>query len=1030
MPPRKTKNAAPNQRDTRHENGLAQPGKRVSKKQSNGQLDGQPNGKPASAVPPPALPTTGLNQGLRFPRPAEPADNASQTVQKDDAAATEGTRRHRTASEDPLEGVGGDMTDNVHETAYAAPSAEAHQSHTSTCGSSTPPTGTPPTSVSTILTYYPLRDAISILILLLSLPPTLVLVIQSLFASLTFVPPTAGLSISTWPNIKEMFNASNFGYPAMATILIVDFIFWAFWLPLWKPVQNIFLDFSQAVIAVSLSGAAASTGGPTYSIATSTLVVCVVHVLRYKAIHLTALDYLRSVMHKMELSVQLDVPPFASSFFSPPPIERGWPFTVIRTILGIHIVSQGVTTCIRRSLVKANERDQGLPAITKSDPEAAPGAEPTSRSATISEGSQLPHTASATDMRSPGPSPAEREGKARDWSSKKKKKQATQVRSQQPLWAAVASTKVTFVKEMEQRDAADDARDAAAMYTNRTPVFVSTIYPTTSRLWISEVRDTEIYFSIGLSPEAAAQSAQRGEQDVISNNPGIDKSKPFFVRVNGAAWSSTRIMSSATGSDVEGKPSFDGEIFGLAPRSNYLCEIVGIAAGDVLCSVRFTTQAPPSAEQTAAAPSQPQHPASRPSSPITTLKQSILSAEGKLNDVRNRTRKIKRDQRGAVSDIRKEINTLKTKLDSSGLDDKQERRIMQITQHKNQAEEATAELKREIDAFGDVPEDEVALSVSKRSTWQNAMNAKRRAEKDLDSAKAEADRELCAMKSDIEAAKSKRERMTSRHAQKAQELDKLAVKQHADTTAKQHREHERSQALQRREVEDVQFRFTISTMEAEANAFEAKAHEAYQQLAALQSWNMATPAYPGYSSPPTPERTLPGTNGSLGSLSPQTNGFPTYSSPHQAFQSPFHSAQPSMSHSNSHGPRARSSSMLSQYSGFTDAGDEYVFPPEPRQQYSWPSQQQQQPQQPQQQQQQHQQLHAVSGATVNTMAEDHKESEASSGSLTNGSTGSNSPRPNAKVFVPGASKVGMIGPPGKSREKVPQSPPGAIGSGR
>ena len=565
MPPRKTKNAAPNQRDTRHENGLAQPGKRVSKKQSNGQLDGQPNGKPLSAVPPPALPTTGLNQGLRFPRLAEPADNASQTVQEDDAAATEGTRRDRTASEDPLEGVGGDMTDNVHEAACAAPSAEAHQSHTSPCGSSTPPTGTPPTSVSTILTYYPLRDAISILILLLSLPPTLVLVIQSLFASLTFVPPTAGLSISTWPNIKEMFNASNFGYPAMATILIVDFIFWAFWLPLWKPVQNIFLDFSQAVIAVSLSGAAASTGGPTYSIATSTLVVCVVHVLRYKAIHLTALDYLRSVIHKMDLGVQLDVPPFASSFFSPPPIERGWPFTVIRTILGIHIVSQGVTTCIRRSLVKANERDQGLPAITKSDPEAASGAEPTSRSGTISEGSQLPHTASATDLRSPGPSPAEREGKARDWSSKKKKKQANQVRSQQPLWAAVASTKVTFVKEMEQRDAADDARDSAAMYTNRTPVFISTIYPTTSRLWISEVRDTEIYFSIGLSPEAAAQSAQRGEQDVSPNNPGIDKSKPFFVRINGAAWSSTRIMSSATGDDVEGKPSFDGEIFGLAP---------------------------------------------------------------------------------------------------------------------------------------------------------------------------------------------------------------------------------------------------------------------------------------------------------------------------------------------------------------------------------------------------------------------------------------------------------------------------------
>ncbi|TKA62087.1 hypothetical protein B0A55_12307 [Friedmanniomyces simplex] len=1024
MPPRKIK--ASNQRDTRHENGLAQPGKRVSKKQSNGQLDGQPNGKPGSSVPPPALPTTGLNQGLRFPRPADSADTAPQTTPKDDAAATEGAPRDRTASETSVEEVGADMADNGHEAASAVPSAEA-QSHTPPCGSSSPPTGTPLAGVSTILTYYPLRDAISILILLLSLPPTLVLVIQSLFASLTFVPPTAGISISTWPNIKEMFNASNFGYPAMATILIVDFIFWAFWLPLWKPVQNIFLDFSQAVIAVSLSGAAASTGGPTYSIATSTLVVCIVHVLRYKAIHLTALDYLRSVIHKMDLGVQLDVPPFASSFFSPPPIERGWPFTVIRTILGIHIVSQGVTTCIRRSLVKANERDQSLPAITKSDPETAAGAEPSSRSATISEGSQIPHTASSIDVRPPVPSPSQREGKARESSSKKKKKQANQVRSQQPLWAAIASTKVTFVKEMEQRDAADDARDAAAMYTNKTPDFISTIYPTTNRLWISEVRDTEIYFSVGLSPEAATQSAERMEQG-MSVNPGIDKSKPFFVRVNGAAWSSTRIMSSATGDDAEGKPSFDGEIFGLAPRSNYLCDIVGIAAGEVLCSVRFTTQAAPSAEQAAAAPSQPQHPALRPSSPITTLKQSIQSAEGKLAEVRNRTRKSKRDQRGAVSDIRKEINALRSKLDSSGLDDKQERRIMQITQHKNQAEEATADLKREIDAFGDVPEDEVAQSVTKRSTWQNAMNAKRRAEKDLDSAKAEAERELYALKSDIEAAKSKRERMASRHVQKAQELDKLATKQHADTTAQQHREHERTQVLQRREAEDVQFGFTISTMEAEANTFAAKAHEAYQQLAALQSWNTAPPAYPGYSSPPTPEGTLPGTNGSLGSLSPQTNGFPTYTGPHQTFQSPFHSAQPSMSHSNSQGPRGRSSSMLSQYSGFTDAGEEYVFPTEPRHQYPWPmQQQQQQPQQP---------SHiAASGGAVaaNTMFEDRKESEASSGSLTNGSTGSNSPRPNAKVFVPGAasSKIGTIGPPGKGREKVvPQSPPGAIGSGR
>lgn len=1000
MPPRKPKSAGntqPNQHDKRHESGLAAPVVTKTKKQANGQPNGHANGKP---VP---LPSTGLNSGFRFPRLAEtanPAEPTAQTAAKDDAAAPEVTARDRTASETSAEDVSPyvEMADNTNEPASsAAPSMEAQAAM---CKPSPPHAVSTLSAVSTILTYYPLRDAISILILLLSLPPTLVLVIQTLFASLTFVPPTAGISLSTLPNIKEMFNASNMGYPALATIVIVDLIFWVCWLPVWKPVQTIFLDLSQAVIAVSLSGAAASTGGPTYSIATCTLVVCVVHVLRYKAIHLTALDYLRSVIHKMDIGIQLDLPPFASSFLSPTPVDRGWAFTVIRTILGIHIVSQGVTTCIRRSLVKANERDQTVPAITKTDPEATAGSEPSSRSTTgLSDGPQPPHTASSTDGRPPGPSPAQREGKARESSSKKKKKQANQVRSQQPLWAAIASTKVTFVKEMEQRDAADDAREAAAMDTNTKPIFTSTINKTTDRIWISEVRDTEVFFSVDLSPDAATETVERMEEG-MSVSAGIDKSKPFYVRVNGAAWSSTRIMSSATGDEADGKPRFDGEIFGLAPLSSYNCEVIGIASGNVLCSVSLITQATPSAEQATTAPPQPQHPALRPSSPITTLKQSIQSAEAKLNETRNRTRKSKKDQRGVHSDIRKEINMLRSKLESSGgLDDKQERRLMQINQHKNQAEEATADLKAHLEAFGDIPGDELAKSEARQRTWQAARDAKRAADKDYDNARAEADRELGSMKSEIVATESKRDRLVTRHAQRAKELESLQSKQQADMTAKQKRDQERALVVQSRQDEEAQLRFHIANMDAEATGYQAKAHEAYQQLGALQSWNTAPPAYPGYSSPPTPEGTIPGTNGSL---SPLTNGFPTYGS--QPFQSPLHSAQPSMS--NTHAPRGRSSSMLSQYSGFTD-NDEYVFP-EPRPQYTWPM------------------LSTANAGAA--MTDDRKGSESGSGSLTNGSTGSNSPRPDAKPFIPG--KMAPIGPPSKSRDKVPLSPPGAVGSGR
>ena len=761
------------------------------------------------------------------------------------------------------------------------------------------------------------------------------------------------------------------------------------------------LDLSQAVVAVSLSGAAASTGGPTYSIATCTLIVCVVHVLRYKAIHLTALDYLRSVLHKMDIGIQLDVPPFASSFFSPPPVDRGWIFTVVRTALGIHILSQGITTCIRRSLVKANERDQNVPAITKTDPEAAVGSETTPRSAVVpQDGQPSPHTLSSTDGRPPGPPPSLRDGKLRESSSKKKKKQANAVRSQQPLWAAIASTKVTFVKEMEQRDAADDAREAAAMDTNTTPTFSSVINPTTDRIWISEVRDTEIFYSVDLSTQAATESVERMEEG-MSVSAGIDKSKPFFVRINGAAWSSTRIMSSATGDEADGRPRFDGEIFGLAPLSSYHCEVVGIATGNVLCSVSLITQATPSAEQTTTAPSQPQHPALRPSSPITTLKQSIQSAEARLNETRNRTRKSKKDQRGVHSDIRKEINMLRSKLDSSGgLDDRQERRLLQITQHKNQAEEATTELKDQIEAFGDIPNAEIAESETKQRAWQAARSAKRAADKDFESAKADAERELTALKSEIAASESKREKLVSRHAQRSKDLENLLSKQQADMSARQRRDFERAQMVQSRQDEESQLRFHIANMESEANSYQNKAQEAYQQLGLLQSWSTMPSGYPGYSSPPTPEGTLPGTNGSL---SPQANGFPTFTP--ASFQSPFHSTHASMS--NVPVPRGRSSSMLSQYSGFTDNGEEFAFPAESRPPI-WPVQ-----------------PNATAGAA---MLDDRKESESGgSGSLTNGSTGSNSPRPDAKPFIP-SGKLAPIGPPSKS--KMPQSPPGAVGSGR
>ncbi|KXT16083.1 hypothetical protein AC579_7120 [Pseudocercospora musae] len=1007
MPTKKPKNES-RQHDNTNSKGLAPPGKRVVRQRSNGQLNGQPNGKSTIAVTPPALPSTGLNQGFKFPRPADttaPGTTAAAATVKDHAAASEGAERERTASDASAEGVGphGEMADSAHELNVGTPGFEVSSS--AACKTLTHAPGSM-FSVSTILAYYPLRDAISILILLLSLPPTLVLFIQTLFASLTFVPPTAGLSLSTLPNVKEMFNSSNFGYPAMATILFVDCFFGLVWLPLWKPAQAIFLDLSQAVIAVSLSGAAASTGGPTHSIATCTILVCIVHVLRYRAIHLTALDYLRSVLHKLDIGIALDAPVFAQSSYSFQNTERGMFFNAARVLLGIHIVSQGVTTCIRRTLAnaKASEKDLNVPAITKTDTEAIAGAEPPTRTGSgIVEGSQPSHAYASTDGRPPGQPPSHRESKQRESSSKKKRKQANQVRSQQPLWAAVASTKVTFVKEMEQRDAADDARDAAIMNNNTSNTFVS-VTNTTNRIWICEVRDTEILFTIELCPEAAAELAD-DKYESPSLTTAIDRSKPFYIRINGAAWSSTRILDADD--EERGGLRYDGEIFGLAPLSSYHCEVVSMASQRIICSVSLITQPAPSAEQAAAAPAQPQHQALRPSSPITTLKQSIQSAEAKLNEARNRSKRTKRDQRAAHADIRKEINSLRSKLESStGADDKQDRRLNQIKQHKNQAEEATKDYQAQIEALGEIPADEVAESQIKRRAFQSASDAVKAAQRELDNARAEQEREKDALKSDLAAVRTKKEKLSARIAQRAQELEEAKSQHAADLTARQRRDFERARELQDRENAENGLKFHIAAMEQEQATFAQKTQEAYHQALALSNWP-APPGYPGYSSPPTPEN-------ANGQVSPQANGLPpTTTFGPQPFSSPFnpaavpHGTQP---------PRGRSSSMLSQYSGFTDNAEDY-----PQHHQTWPMQ---------------------GPTTAGAALEDRNNSDGGSGSgsgsasLVNGATlltenGSNSPRPEAKPFIPGApsnkvaSSAGTIGPPGK---KVPPSPTSTSGA--
>lgn len=918
-----------------NENGLAAPvGKRVSRQRSNPHLNGHANGKPQPSPPPPA---SNLDDAMTQPAAAAAAAAASSSPSAEDAAACSSTTappasactaedRLRAASNGSLDGLEACRQYDT-DPFDAAPGALARAAaNPAANGTKTPPVYMPNmlTVATTILSSCPLRDVLAILIILLQLPPTVLTVVQFLFATLTFIPPQAGTplsALSAFPSFTDIFQGSG-GTPSLFTIVFADALILVLWLVLWVPVQNFFLDLAQAVIAIALGGAAAGKNGTTNSIFICFVIILSNHLFRFRPLrqHILHFVYTGLARGGLEfLSSPPSMPTFQESFSAP----HGWP----RSLLGIHILAQGVVRIIRRSLSR-REAAQSLPTGKKTDPEAGVHLQRTS-TATIDSNAEVPNS-SSTDGRPPGPSPATHPHKDKASSSRRKRKQATHVRSQQPFWAALASTKVTVLKEMESSRAANDAGEANAKDANHIGNAVWRLED--DRVWISEVGHSDISFRVSLCGSGDLDDVQ---EQAGSGGSGIDKSKPFYIRVNGADWSSTRIRSTLP----EGYPGEEkngvwvGEIFGLTGLSNYHCEFVRTKDHEVFYSTSLITSPSPVTEQgeftcgtvwalensqstaITSIASPPPHQTLRPSSPATTLKNSIAAAEQQLQEQRNRLKRNKKDHKAALTAIKKEVDTLGTRLaNAGGSDERQRQRVMQFTQNIRQAEDAAADIAVKINSMGEIPAEEAEEAAVKKREWKSERDNKEAVSTEFDNAKAEIERQVRSVESDITSAIQKRERLQQRQAKLNDQHDRLITANKEGYTAKQRKEQERMALHQERLQVEAQYRSNINSFERRANDYYMATGQIEQTIQHFetilsQSQNMSIPA--------TPEGHLPGTN----SMSPYTHPFQSFTFPL------YNDGRVNSTPGSLRGGRGRSSSMLSNISGFTDGFDENMHSP-------------------------------------------------------------------------------------------------------
>ena len=860
MPPRSAKRLTANQHNARHENGLAQPGRKVEKSSSkekagNTYASGTDARSGAHSV--------AHNDHLASSTSWHNASNVNSSgggldsVDGDGPWAADANDLHslsirsdnqysaRDAVQTP---PNGDVAEEV-EPSHRQIDVNASRNPAVHQGTSTI------RLVTSILKACPLADTIAILIILLQIPPTFLTIIHVLFATLTFVPPS-GSAISALPSFSDLFQGFQ-GTPSLATIALADIVSLAIWLLLWEPAQTIAFDFAQAVIAISLGGGYTGKGGATQRAFMCLGVIIFSRAAREKGLRPGELQFMSSSPTAASLNAS---DTFEGDFYTNP--ARGFT-SWLRSILTIHILAQDLVRVVRRWLSRREARFNGSRQKTVRDvagnasspTEAAP---PTSTSTTLHGAIHVNDTQGTSSA-----ALVMKDGKDKWSSGKRKRKQSTQVRSQQPFWAALASTKVIVLQELEQSQPVPEAIAAGAIDPDNLGNAVHRALE--DRIWITHIGPNEVSFEISFSaPEERQELSGLIRPDdirAVEFTAGLDSPQACYIRVNRARWASTRLgtlTADKAGEDV----AWTAEIFGLAPSCNYECEVVRSFDDVVVCCASVTTMPVPtlitgrplspvyskvgwaSSDNIIiiiAVCSEPVSPALvhkslRPSSPVSTLKESAAAAEGKVLEGKAILKRTRREHKTQTAGLRKEVNSLNARVASSGMgDDRYRQRAFQISQHIRQAEETLNTVQTRVIELGNAPQEETRQWQQAKERWEERRRQHAITRSHVVAEKAQIDRRLASLQAEANAVQQKRERLQTRLAKLVEQNERITDANIQGIQEKERRVDEQVARRKERETMEANYVEQVSSAHGTIKEIQHGSQQLWQQIHAIET---------------------------------------------------------------------------------------------------------------------------------------------------------------------------------------------------
>ncbi|CAG81908.1 hypothetical protein B0I72DRAFT_142099 [Yarrowia lipolytica] len=267
--------------------------------------------------------------------------------------------------------------------------------------------------------------------------------------------------------------------------------------------------------------------------------------------------------------------------------------------------------------------------------------------------------------------------------------------------------------------------------------------------------------------------------EIMCEDPPTNDKYELSVTVNGVLWPQVN----ATCSEENG--SFFIFVDGLTPYSEYAVEIacgetvlfkhgVKTEYSERLKGVSNSGRSRANSVGNPGASSMPSSVPARPVSPVTTLLESLTTAQMTLSEEKSKTKKLRKDYSKRLASIRQEIENTKSKMESNlKQDSKSRHKIEQLQLSLPALEEELAMKQGEFEELNETVAGVSAAHKAKKKEFEERQQQLTKLEKEAQKLKKEADEKEASFQQEVVQLKTKLDRLQGRRAKAANDVSRV-----------------------------------------------------------------------------------------------------------------------------------------------------------------------------------------------------------------------------------------------------------------